>query len=442
MNASNVMSGLFLASAVSDVGGSNIGLIVAGILLVLLIIVCIVFVVKQYTKLSTPQNIDRIRNTQLVELEKRWIGVTQKRQGLTAAFNQVSIPDSQKLLINTSVFSTRLGGCVGPFSSPVFDEAAATRFALASGARCLVLEIDSLNKIDPKLVYRDAWGNKQSLNVGSIELVAKQIAGRAFVSGNDSTPPGVSDDPFFLVLYFVSTPSPAEKPLDYTRFLGKVAEQLQPLKNVLLGQTPQGDFRRQAQESQLFYQPLETLKRNVIVLTNADTTPFRRLKELGLAGEIGAAQDLDLLVHARLYSRESPSGLGITAAPVGTQQPAAVITTPKYWLNTPPDRLADAVSQTKKAWTLVMSPVAGEGEVPNSENLKKLLVTYGVQAVPITLFESEDTIKTLVGTGAYYEKFSWTVKPNLIRYVPVPPIVTQKPIPQTNSGGGAIKAPV
>jgi hypothetical protein len=224
--------------------------------------------------------------------------------------------------------------------------------------------------------------------------------------------------------------------------LAKVSVALQPLKNLILGQTPQGDFRRQALESQLFYQNLEILKQRIIILTNADTTPFRRLQQLGLKGELGPEHDLDLIVHARLYSRESPSGLGVTAAPAGNQQAAAVITTPKYWLNTPPDRLADAVSQTKKAWTLVMSPVAGEGEVPNPENLKKLLVIYGVHSVPMTLFESEDTTKSLVGAGAFYEKFSWLTKPDLIRYVPVPPIITQKPIPQTDSGGGAIRAPV
>lgn len=410
---------------------------------VVIIGVCVYIALKNAQILATPENISRIRNTQMIEMEKRWIGISQKRRGIYDAFSQTPIADSQKLLINTSVLGMRLGGCLGPFSSPVFDEAAATRFALASGARCLVLEIDRLqDDVEPKLIYRDPWGMKRSLNTGSIELVAKQIAGRAFSPGNDSTPPGVAQDPFILVLYFVNTPSPAEKPLEYCRFLAKVSVALQPLKNLVLGQTPQGDFRRQALESQLFYQDLDTLKQRIIVLTNADTTPFRRLQQLGLAGELGPEHDLDLLVHARLYSRESPSGLGITAAPAGTQQASAVITTPKYWLNTPPDRLADAVSQTKKAWTLVMSPVAGENEIPNPENLKKLLVTYGVHSMPMTLFETEETTKSLVGTAGVYENFSWVTKPELIRYVPVPPIVTQKPIPQTDSGGGAIRSPV
>lgn len=418
--------------------------IIVGIIVVAFILWALSMAVQKYTQLSNQSNIDRIRAAQENDLQKYWTGVTQRLQGIDYAFSTKPIPESQKLLINANVFGVRQVGCLGPFSSPVFDEANATRFALASGARCLILEIGKeQNGVDPKLIYRDSWGNKQSLNLGSIEAVAKQIAGRAFAAGNDSTPAGVTEDPLILVVYFAAAPSQADAPLEYVRFLGKVAEALQPLNHLILGQTPQGDFRRQAQETQLFYQPLDTLKRRIIVLTNADTTPFRRLQQLGLAGELGPSQDLDLMVHARLYSREVPSGLGITAAPAGTQQAAAVITTPGYWLNTPPERLADAVSQTKKAWTLVMSPVAGDGsEVPTKEQLAKLLGTYGVQCVPITLFQKEEIRKTFVGMGTVYEKSVWSPKADLIRYVPVPPITTQKPLPQSDSGGGAIRAPV
>lgn len=416
---------------------------VIGIVLIGIIITCISIAVKNMTVLATPDNIARIKQQQTALLEKQWTGFSQRMKGIDAGFNLLRVPDSQRLLINTNVLGVRLVGSVGPFSSPVFDEVSATRFALASGARCLVLEIDREESgTEPKLIYRDSWGMKRSLNMGSLELVAKQLAGRAFTTTIDSTPSGVVDDPLLLVLYFVNTPNPAEKPLDYTRFLGKVAEALQPISNLLLGQTPQGDFRRQALESQLFYQPLETLKRRIVVLTNADTTPFRRLKQIGLAGELGNAQDLDGMVHARLYSRESPSGLGITASPAGNQQASAVITTPKYWLNTPPDRLADAVSQTKKAWTLVMTPVASDSDVPTKSQLNTLLTTYGVQCVPITLFQPEAINAPFVSQDGVYKNTSWTPKPDLIRYIPVPPIITQKPIPQTNSGGGAIRSPV
>jgi hypothetical protein len=418
------------------------GRVLFAILAVTLIIWGITVAVKNARLTSTPDNIQRIKDQQIAAMENQWIGTSQNRQGIATAFQNANVPNSQRLLINASGLGVRLTGCLGPYDSPVFDEAAATRYALASGARCLVLEIDHpQNTYEPKLIYRNSFGMKKSLNMGNLEEVAKQIAGRAFVGSNDSTPWSVASDPLIVVLYFVSTPDPATSAVEYTRYLGRVAEALQPLKNSILGQTPQGDFRRQALESQLFYQSLEVLQKRIIVLCNVDTSVFRRLSNIGLAGELGAEQDLDLLVHARMYSRESPSGLGATSQPESTIQPSCVVTTPDYWLNTPPDRLADAVSQTKKAWTLVMNPIASSSFI-SSENLKKLLVSYGVQSVPITIFENQDAIKATVGKEAFYEKSSWLVKPELIRYVPVPPIVVQKPIPEANAGGGAIRSPM
>lgn len=391
-------------------------------------------------KLSTPDNIKRIQMSQLADLEVRWTGITQKRQGLDAAFS--AIPQDQRLLINASVLATRLTGYLGPYDNGVFDEDDATRIALSSGARCLVLEIDrETGGYEPKLIYRDGWGIKQSLNMGSLEKVARSIAGRAFKASNDSVPPAVANDPLLVALYFVSTPDPASQPVEYVRFLGKVAEQLQPLKDLIVGLTPQGDFRRQALESQLFFQPYSVFSSRIIMLCNADTTPFRRLSALGLAGELGARQDLDLLVHARLYSKESPSGLGITSAPTGTSAAAAVITTPDYWLTTPPDRLADSQSQTKKSWCLVMPPVAAEKNKYDAEKLKKLFAQFGVHAVPFCIFDTQPNTDLFTGKGAIYDKHSWAAKPELLRFIPPKPIVVQKPSKQLNANGGSIISP-
>jgi hypothetical protein len=413
------------------------------LLLVAIIGLCIYALVYAFQKsrqLATPDNILAIQKSQTLLLENRWTGFTQGKEGLEAAVSK--IPSDQRMLINTSVMSLRLTGFLGPYSSGVFDEDAATRLALSSGARCLVVEIDrEMGGTEPKLIYRDGWGIKQSLNMGSLEKVAKSIAGRAFKPANDSVPPKVANDPLLVALYIVSAPDMATNPREYIRFMGKVAEALQPLKDLLLGQTPQGDFRRQALESQLFYQPLSVLSQRVIVLCNADTTPFRKLATLGMQGEIGDKQDLDLLVHARLYSRQSPSGLGITGAPTSSVDPAAVITTPDYWLNTPPDRMADSVSQTKKAWTLVMNPIASASKVYSAEQVKRLLTQYGVHAVPFCLFDESSVTDLFAGKGAYYDKMAWSVKEELLRFIPPKPIVVQKPSPQTNAYGGAIFGP-
>lgn len=409
------------------------------IILIIGIIYTMVYVFQMRRMTETPENIKLIQTKQLTDLNVRWGGLMQGKTGLSAASEKV--PADQQLLINTNVLGTRLTGYLGPYKSGAFDEDSATRLALSTGARCLVLEIDHLQgEQEPILLYRDAWGFKQSLNAGSIRKVATSIAGRAFTPANDSAPPAVASDPLFVILYFVSTPNPSTQPRDYIRFLGKVAEQLQPLSKLLLGQTPQGDFRRQALESQLFFTPLSVVSKRIVCLTNADTTPFRRLTSLGLAGEIGAKQDLDLLVHARLYSRESPSGLGITSSPTSTIRPAAVVTTPQYWLTIPPDRLADAVANTKQAWTLVMNPTADNTSVDDAK-LKKLFDEYGVHCVPITIFEPPQVTDLFTGKTGRYAKTVWSYKPDLIRFIPPRPIVIQKPNPLTNSGGGAVVAP-
>jgi hypothetical protein len=436
----DVLADLLLLNAIAD--NPQAFLILIGIIVVILCIWLIVKAIQKSRKTASPDNIKRIKDTQSALLENRWTGITQSKKSLQTAF--ASVPTDQQLLINTAVQSVRLGGYLGPYMDGVFDEDTATRLALASGARCLVLEIDRDpdTPTKPALLYRDSWGMKRSLNTGNLKKVASSLAGRAFKSDSDGTPPGVANDPLLVVLYFVNAPDPAKTPKDYIRFLAATADALYPLRSLLVGQTPSGDFRRQQQESQLFFYPASTFNNRILMLTNADTSAFRQLKALGLDYEIKAEQDLDLMIHARLYSRESPSGLGISAPPTSSQSASAVITTDQYWLSMPPDRLADAQSQTKKAWTLVLSPTASEDSNTNLKtNLNTILTTYGVHAVPFVLFDPPAITDGFVGPSAPFQSSAWVAKPDLIRFVPPKPIVTQKPIPQTNSGGGALVAP-
>lgn len=435
-----VLGDLLLVSTIA--ANPKTFLIILGIVILVICIIAIVQAVKNSRNTSSPDNILRIKETQGAILENRWTGITQSKTNLDTAMS--NIPTDQQILINTAVQSVRLSGYLGPYENGVFDEDKAIRLALASGSRCLVVEIDreSDNPTKPVLVYRDGWGIKRSLNTGDLSKVAKSIAGRGFRADSTGTPPGVANDPLIVVLYFVSAPDPARSPKDYIRFLAAAAEALQPLRSLLVGQTPSGDFRRQQQESQLFFYPANTFKNRILMFTNADTSAFRQLKALGMDYEIKSGQDLDLMIHARLYSRESPSGLGISSAPTSTQSASAVITTDNYWLSMPPDRLADAQSQTKKAWTLVMPPTATEvANTTLKDGLKKMFTTYGVHAVPFVLFDPPTVTDGFVGKDAPFMSSAWVAKPELIRFIPPKPIVTQKPIPQTNSGGGALVAP-
>jgi len=423
-----------------DLEAGNIFKLIMGIIAVYVLYLILKGVFNNWTTVSSPGNITNIIKSQNTILESRWAGNLQFRKGINDGFSNV--PEPQRLLINTSVLSTRLVGYLGPFVSGVFDEDNATRLALSTGARCLILEIDYENNThDPKLVYRNGWGTKQSLNTGNIKKVMTSIASRAFRSDNNGAPASVAGDPLILVLYFVRAPSKSTYPLEYVRFLGRVAEQLEPIKNLLLAQTPQGDFRRQALESQLFFINYNTFMGKIILLTNADTTPFRNVGNLGLNGEIGIKQDLDFMVHARLYSRESPSQLGITGSPVSTIKPAAVITSPGYWTTTPSDRVESAVQSTKEAWTLVMTPVSSETNQINEVDANNLYNTYGVNSIPITIFSDPKHTDIFTGKAKIFNNNSWMPKRNLIQYIPPAPIPIAKPFPQSDSGGGKVISP-
>jgi flagellar biogenesis protein FliO len=447
MNAGKSTSGKFMKRFSSI--KNNYSSVFLYVFLLVLAILFILFAIWAFKKtyqttviLATPQNIANIKQQQTTMLEKRWTVLGQGKTGITTSITIPSIPQDQQLLINTTVFSTRVTGYNGPYDSGTFDEDNAVRISLASGARCLILEIGrETDSYEPILIYRDNWGIKRSLNTGSIAKVAQSIASRAFNKGNSGAPPNISNDPMMVVLYFVDTPNAVKTPLEYIRFLAKVSEQIQPLANLIVGQTPQGDFRRQALESQLFYKHYTVFSQKVIILTNADTTPFRRLGSYGLSGEIGTAQDLDLLVHVRLYSRESPSGFGITSSPTNNINPAAVITSANYWINTPPDRIAEAQSQTKKAWTLVMTPVINEATAFSKDTITNLFTQYGVHSIPICLFDSPAVTNLYTGKGAPFETTAWVPKPALIQFIPPKPIVVQKAIPEADSGGGKVVAP-
>ena len=426
-----------------------LGYKIAGGIVIICILIGLGFlishIINKRNRLNTPDNILAIKKSQISALENRWLGKLQSRLGLQQNFQSTKTPQPQQLLINTAVFSTRLAGYLGPYDSGVFSEDDAIRLALNAGSRCLILEIDyEQGNYDPKLIYRDSWAMKKSINTGSIKAAARSIAARAFSSSNSGAPASVANDPLIVVLYFLRTPNISKEPIAYAKYLGAVAEQLEPLKNLLLGQIPQGDFRRQALESQLFFTDSKVFNNRIIIINNADTKIFRNLTNLGLAGQLGPAQDLDYMTHVRLYGRESPSPFGVTGTSGDSVKPAAVVTSTSYWLNTPTDRAQNAVELTKGAWTLVMPPVSYDSGSTAADDKKKqdsLFNIYGVHSIPINIFENAKTTDNLTARGNIFNNTSWAAKPQLIQYVPPQAISIQKPYPQANSGGGRIVSP-
>jgi hypothetical protein len=100
-----------------------------------------------------------------------------------------------------------------------------------------------------------------------------------------------------------------------------------------------------------------------------------------------------------------------------------------------------------------MSPVIQPSSALSKESVTKLFTQYGVQSVPICLFDTPSVTDIFTGPvvkrttedapkeTAVFNKSPWFIKPELIRYIPPKPIIVQKPIPQTDSGGGTIVQP-
>lgn len=413
-----------------------------GIALVVITIVGITMytITTQSRVISTPANIQRINKSQQTLLETRYGGYPITRKGISGAWQMIAdkAKDGKEkqeptMLINMNVFSSRLTGCIGPFDNGTFDEDTAVRIALQSGVRLLVLEIDHpLESWTPILTIRDNAGYIRSLNNGSIRRVAESIAGRAFSMANDSVPPGVVRDPLLVFVYFRDIPNPVKERDTYMKYIGDVAEQLQPLRRILLTSTTSGSYRRQARERDLWFQPVSDFENRCILMCNVDTSMLRN-------GGVAANRDLDEMVHARVYNMVSGSGHGATSDPSESTKPSVVITNPDYWLSIPPNKIGDAITRTKEMFVITMQHQT-EAKKLSKQNLDDLYNVYGVHSVPFVLFDDESYTKFWLTAnekeGSQYRKNSWVIKPKMIRFIPPPPIVSLKQDPRVNTDMG------
>jgi hypothetical protein len=411
----------------------GIGFLILGIII---LIVGIQYILKLGYKLATPANIHRIGNDQAVALTSKYTVQSSKRtvEGLWD-----KVPAEEQLLINTNFAGVRLGGYIGPFTDGVFDEVKGVMTALMTGARFMSLDI-SVDKEsgNPVLMYRNARGYRVNLNNGSLAKVAKTLAENVFRGSSEGTPFNCEDSPFILFLSFQDLPDDGKKPASVIKYYGKVAKALQPLVPLLLAQTAQGDFRRQALESQICFQPWSVINRKIILLTNVDTSSMRQPDKYGVYA-MNATEDLDLLVNGRVYrTEEGIQNFGLTVVPTSTVKPSFCLTTPGYFLNTPPDRKAEAILMTKSRMCIIMNESA-EKPLAN-ESIGSLLNDYGVNCIPYVHF-ADGVSDAWVGEGAPYEKTVMVAKAEGLRFSPPKQIALLEPSPKTNSLGGMVQAP-
>jgi len=392
---------------------------------ILISVIFLYFIASLLSKISTKPTVDAITAARLQVLNKR----LESLQGTQSSIYTISLPDNQNLLLNYQVAGCRLAGYLGPLQDGVFKEEDAVRLALAAGNRLFVLEISALaeNPTEPLLIARDSGGYKRALNDGSIKKVCSALASTGCA--------GYIPDPLIVVLYFHDAPSVTTNPSGYIEYLSKVAMALQPLIPHHLGLTNVGNFTRQGMETSLFSYSTDFYKNKVIIMTNAKTTYFRDLTQIGINRRIPQNKDLDFFVHARLYNQASGGDLGITEiAPSGTS-PRAIITDDAYFLTTPPDRINETNNLTRNTFTIVMKK--DPTYLPTPEQATLLLSTYGVSCIPTDTFGDS-------GKGLFKEftKNLFIAKPITLRFTKPAPIVPNVPNPALDARGGNLVAPV
>ena len=410
-----------------------LGIIFGVLAIVTGIVVGTYYALKVQSVTATESNISRIRQSQILTLEDQY----NLRYSSITDIKWSNVPSNQQLLINLSMVGCRSFGYLGPFIDGVYDEDNGVLTALRTGARLFILDINIDPQTgDPALMYRNAAGYVKSLNIGSIKKIGKSLAGRAFSSMSSASPPAINYTPIILVLYFQETPDIVKQSAKYIKFLSKVAVELQDLSPFILGQTAQGDFRRQGLDTQLFFQPWQLFRNKVILLTNVDTSPMRNPSTYGVSS-LSTSQDLDLMVNARMYCQETGVSFGATTVASKASVPAVIITQPSYFLTTPPNQVTQAIDTTKKCFTITMDP--NPEIVYTKSDITSLITEYGVHCVPFVYFMKPEQLTPFIGTAAPFHNAALIVKPLPLRFVPPEDIVLQNPSQKTNTQGGFVK---
>lgn len=323
---------------------------------------------------------------------------------------------SDLTFINAQPLSIKDTGFEGPYPSGVFDPASATAGALKAGFRFLTLQIDFMDsdkdatKFEkpkvPTLLVRSASGSLLSSNSGSITEVAQAIANIGF---NPTIPN--STKPIILYLHINRTPaSPLSDPNGYLSFLSQIATALAPLTPYHLGLTPLGNFTRQKVEGVLLTTPLSSLDGQVVILSNADTSLFR--KESSSIQKYDPANDLDFWVNMRVYLDSDEDSFGITELADDRNPPFAVLVNLDRILALSPAKQAAFAKKSSSRYVIAM-PHRTDNPAP--EVLNVAINTLGVNVVPVDIF-TDTTEDILAITGKYSNK-SYNMKPLALRNI-------------------------
>ena len=318
------------------------------------------------------------------------------KEGFAASTGSVTTNPNTLPLLQLQPLTVKQAGFLGPLPYGEFDTANATGQALRAGFRSFTLQIDFLDKRRdpakyadvgmPTLLYRGDDGSLISSNSGSIGEVAKTIAALAFR-------PEVPNytQPVILYLHILRAPSQAKEEDRYLTFLSKIAQQLNPLAPNHLGMSPLGVFHRQKNEEALIHTPLSSFEGNVIILCNADTTPFR---SPNLTTNFPPANDLDYWVNMRVYLNSEFDVFGIAQTPPAGVTPRAIVVGFGALLAMSVQRSDTFTAKAKNQFVIAMPSALSN---PSYKDLKAALA-LGINMVPLDVFNDKvSNMKNLVG---------------------------------------------
>jgi hypothetical protein len=333
-----------------------------------------------------------------------------------------SLADDERMLVNFHVLGCRLTGYFADKTEyGIFSETDATRMALRIGMRVLVLDVDYLDREPtvPVLVCRNDRGQLVSANVGKIRAVTEEIA-RYMRSGY------TSKDPVIVVLNVMRLPAGDDGVMSL-KFMENIARGLQPLSKLIMRQTASGSYMSQAMESRLFLQPIKEFENRVIVLTNVNTTAFRKPPT---TYKVDPTANLDNLVHGRIYNNATP----VEPPTV----PAIYANTPNFYTELP----SDSITQKKyrdlitKCWSAAL-PKSHVPALPSGETMGMML-GLGVQCIIVDMIDIVRKHDSHPIFKDYFRTHSYIVKKDMLRYKEEKPIVVNPPAKSMNAGGGVI----
>lgn len=334
---------------------------------------------------------------------------------------------ADKALVNYAVLGCRVAGYLGPKMNGVFKEEDAVRQALARGCRLFIFDIDYLERSPsaPVLVCRDTTGNLLSNNVGSIAKVAAAIAALTRRQRTAGT------DPIIILLNVRRLPGKTALARESIQFMSEIAGQLTPIQPYLARSVPQGDVQQQRLEEVLFKLPIDVFENQVLLLTNLDTRGFR---QLDIA--ISPARNLDILVHARIYTSEN-SALYYYQLPSANTTTPALMQTYEYYGTIPPNRVQAEADRTRNTWCVAMTP---ELDVPpTAAVLTKLVDQLGVQGIVIDPFAPAGL--DAVFSADWFGKKSYISKPAELQYKEAAPITISPADKRLDANGGLLVTP-